>query len=66
MGARILRLGAERSQVQILPPRYQCRPRVAGDRGEADALVYPIVLCFRQYLELVLKDTLRRSELSRE
>jgi hypothetical protein len=35
--------------------------RVAADRGEADALVYPIVFCFRQYLELVLKDTLREA-----
>jgi hypothetical protein len=33
--------------------------RVADDRGEADALVYPIVFCYRQYLELMLKDTLR-------
>lgn len=32
--------------------------RVAQDRGEADALVYPIVFCYRQYLELMLKDTL--------
>jgi hypothetical protein len=32
--------------------------RVADDRGEADALVYPIVFCYRQYLELTLKDTL--------
>ncbi len=32
--------------------------RVAQDRGEADALVYPIVFCYRQYLELLLKDTL--------
>jgi hypothetical protein len=29
--------------------------RVAEDRGEADALVYPIVFCYRQYLELTLK-----------
>jgi hypothetical protein len=35
--------------------------RVAEDRGEADALVYPIVFCFRQYLELLLKDTLREA-----
>jgi hypothetical protein len=32
--------------------------RVEQDRGEADALVYPIVFCYRQYLELMLKDTL--------
>jgi hypothetical protein len=32
--------------------------RVAANRGEADALVYPIVFCYRQYLELMLKDTL--------
>lgn len=32
--------------------------RVAQDRSEADALVYPIVFCYRQYLELMLKDTL--------
>lgn len=32
--------------------------RVAQDRGEADTLVYPIVFCYRQYLELLLKDTL--------
>jgi hypothetical protein len=32
--------------------------RVEKDRGEADALVYPIVFCYRQYLELMLKDTL--------
>ncbi len=31
---------------------------VAGDRGEADALVYPIVFSYRQYLELMLKDVL--------
>lgn len=35
--------------------------RVADDRGEADALVYPIVFCFRQYLELLLKDTLKEA-----
>lgn len=32
--------------------------RVAQDRGEADALVYPIVFSYRQYLELMLKDVL--------
>lgn len=32
--------------------------RVAEDRGEADALVYPIVFCYRQYLELILKSVL--------
>ena len=32
--------------------------RVVEDRGEADALVYPIVFCYRQYLELTLKGVL--------
>lgn len=31
---------------------------VSADRGDADALVYPIVFCYRQYLELTLKDLL--------
>jgi hypothetical protein len=31
---------------------------VARDRGEADALVYPIVFCYRQCIELLLKETL--------
>jgi hypothetical protein len=35
--------------------------RVEEDRGEADALVYPIVFCYRQYLELLLKDTLKEA-----
>ena len=34
---------------------------VADDRSEADALVYPIVFCFRQYLELLLKDTVKEA-----
>jgi hypothetical protein len=37
--------------------------RVEQDRGEADALVYPIVFCYRQYLELMLKDTLMEAHL---
>ena len=46
---------------------YMAGYRRAGDilvtevrrsRHEADALVYPIVFCYRQYLELLLKDTL--------
>lgn len=35
--------------------------RVTEDLGEADVLVYPIVFCYRQYLELMLKDTLREA-----
>lgn len=31
---------------------------VARSRHDADALVYPIVFCYRQYLELLLKDLL--------
>lgn len=31
---------------------------VASNRHEADALVYPIVFCYRQYLELLLKEAL--------
>ena len=33
---------------------------VASNRHEADALVYPIVFCYRQYLELLLKEAPRR------
>jgi len=32
--------------------------QVAKDRGDADVLVYPIVFCYRQYLELMLKHVL--------
>jgi hypothetical protein len=31
---------------------------VARNQHDADVLVYPIVFCYRQYLELLLKDTL--------
>lgn len=31
---------------------------VGRNRHDADALVYPIVFCYRQYLELLLKDVL--------
>jgi hypothetical protein len=31
---------------------------VSADRGDADSLVYPVVFCYRQFLELSLKDLL--------